>query len=41
MKALILANVDIQMEDISRLMNFRDTVLEAFNKKVVELRQVS
>ena len=41
LKALILANVDIQMEDISRLMNFRDTVLEAFNKKVVELRQVT
>ena len=38
LKALVLANVDIDMEDPSRLMNLRDSVLEALNDTVVNLR---
>jgi len=38
LKALVLANVDIDMEDPSRLMNLRDSVLEALNNTVVNLR---
>ena len=41
LKALVLANVDIEMEDLSRLMNLRDSVLEALNNTVVNLRSVS
>lgn len=38
LKALVLANVDIEMEDPSRLMNLRDSVLGTLNSKVVNLR---
>ena len=41
LKALILANVDIEMEDSSLLINLRDNVLGALNHKVSSLRSAN